>query len=118
MSPIWWRARWISLMASVMNFAPGVVMPNHVHCVVWPMPGYTLSSILHSWKSFTSKQANQLLRREPTTFWQGESFDHCIADDAEQARLVAYAHNNPVKAGFCKQPEDWKWSSAFGRVPD
>jgi len=102
------------LVTGAMNFFSGqryelrawVVMPNHVHCVVWPMPGYTLSGILHSWKSFTSKKANKLLRRVKATFWQGESFDHCIADDAEHARLVAYAHNNPVKAGFCKQPQD------------
>src|SRR5213594_2409975 len=38
-----------------------VVMPNHVHVVVWPMPGHTLSEILHSWKSFTSKEAGKLL---------------------------------------------------------
>ena len=47
-----------------------VVMPNHVHAVVWPMPGHTLSDILHSWKSFTSKAANKLLGRTGG-FWQG-----------------------------------------------
>ena len=92
-----------------------VVMPNHVHAVVWPMPDHTLSDILHSWKSFTSNQANKLLHRRGETFWQAESFDHWIRDDGEHARLVAYVENNPVKAGFCKQPEDWKWSSASGR---
>ncbi len=91
-----------------------VVMPNHVHVVVWPMPGHTLSDILHSWKSFTSKQANKRLRRVGETFWQGESFDHWIRDDAERERLVAYVENNPVKAGFCQRREDWKWSSASG----
>ena len=91
-----------------------VVMPNHVHTVVWPMPGHTLSEILHSWKSFTSSQANRRLHRSGE-FWQTESFDHWIRDDEEQARLVAYVENNPVKAGFCSCPEDWKWSSASGR---
>ncbi len=92
-----------------------VVMPNHVHAVVWPLPGHTLSDILHSWKSFTSSQANKLLRRTGQEFWQTESFDHWIRDDAEHARLVAYVENNPVKARFCKAPEAWKWSSAKGR---
>ena len=91
-----------------------VLMPNHIHAVVWPLPGHTLSDILHSWKSFTSKAANKLLGRTGE-FWQKESFDHWIRDDAERARLVAYVENNPVKAGFCKSPEDWKWSSAFER---
>jgi REP element-mobilizing transposase RayT len=92
-----------------------VVMPNHVHVVVWPMPGHTLSDILHSWKSFTSSQANKLLHRTGDNFWQAESFDHWIRDDEERARLVTYVENNPVKSGFCRRPEDWEWSSARGR---
>ena len=92
-----------------------VVMPNHVHVIVWPMPGHTLSDILHSWKSFTSSKANKILHRTGEEFWQTESFDHWIRDDEEHARLVAYVENNPVKARFCKGPEDWKWSSASGR---
>ncbi|HTB86253.1 MAG TPA: transposase [Candidatus Sulfotelmatobacter sp.] len=91
-----------------------VVMPNHVHAVVWPMPGHTLSEILHSWKSFTSKAANKLVHCAGE-FWQAESFDHWIRDDAEHSRLVAYVENNPGKAGLCKAPEDWKWSSAYER---
>ena len=91
-----------------------VVMPNHVHAVVWPMPGQTPSEILHSWKSFTSKAANRRLHRSGE-FWQAESFDHWIRDDEEHARLVAYVENNPVKARFCKAPEDWRWSSAHER---
>ena len=92
-----------------------VVMPNHVHAVVWPRPGHTLSSILHSWKSFTSSKANEMLHRTGKGFWQTESFDHWIRDDEEHARLAAYVVNNPVKAGFCQRPEDWAWSNASGR---
>jgi len=92
-----------------------VVMPNHVHVVVWPLPGYTLSDLLHSWKSFTSNKANQLLNRTHKQFWQTESFDHWIRDDEERARLVTYVENKPVRARFCERPEAWKWSSAHGR---
>jgi REP element-mobilizing transposase RayT len=110
------------LVAGALNFFAGqryelrawVVMPNHVHAVVWPMPGNTLSEILHSWKSFTSKAANQRLNRTGE-FWQKESFDHWIRDDVECARLVAYVENNPVKALLCKSPAAWKWSSAHER---
>ena len=93
-----------------------VVMPNHVHAIVWPYPEHTLSRILHSWKSFTSKQAATILCRKGEPFWQAESFDHHIRDVEEHARLAAYIENNPVKAGFCKYPEDWKWSSACDRA--
>jgi len=92
-----------------------VVMPNHVHAVVWPMPGNTLSDILHSWKSFSRNRANRILNRIHKKFWQTESFDHWIRDDEERGRLVAYVESNPVKARFCKTPEEWKWSSAAGR---
>ena len=112
------------LIASALKFFVGqryelrawVVMPNHVHATVWPLAGHTLSEILHSWKSYTSKEANKLLHRVGEPFWQKESFDHWIRDDAERAQLVAYVENNPVKAGLCKRPEDWKWSSAHERA--
>ncbi len=92
------------------------IMPNHVHAIVWPMPEHTLSDILHSWKSFTSKTANKFLNRTGE-LWQKESFDHWIRDDAESTSLAAYIENNPVKAGLCKRPDDWKWSSANKRQP-
>ncbi len=94
-----------------------VVMPNHVHAVVWPHPGEVLSEILHSWKSFTGKAANRLLNRQGGSFWQKESFDHWIRDDEERGRMVAYVEYNPAKARLCRRAADWKWSSAWGR-PD
>ncbi len=112
------------LVARALNFFDGkryelrawVIMPNHVHVLVWPITGHTLSGILHSWKSYTSKEANKLLGRSGQTFWQAESFDHWIRNDAEHARLAAYVENNPVKAGFCKRPAEWMWSSAYQRL--
>ena len=94
-----------------------VVMPNHVNAVVWPYADQTLSRILHSWKSYTSTQANKLLHRQGEGFWQNESFDHWIRDDDERGRLVTYVENNPVKAGLCPRPQDWKWSSAYPPTP-
>ncbi len=109
------------LVADALRFFDGpryelrawVVMPNHVHVVVWPRPPETLSRVLHSWKSFTSKEANKLLARAGGTFWQSESYDHLIRDDDDHARCVAYTINNPVSAGLCARPEDWQWSSAY-----
>jgi hypothetical protein len=51
-----------------------VVMPNHVHVLFSPADGFTLSGILHSWKSFTASEANRLLGRRGR-FWQEEYFD-------------------------------------------
>jgi REP element-mobilizing transposase RayT len=118
------RADIAGLVANALKFFDGeryelrswVVMPNHVHAVVWPRPGHTLGKILHSWKSFTATQANRLLQREHQPFWQTESYDHWIRDDDERVRLVVYVEANPVKARLCARPEDWPWSSAHDRA--
>jgi putative DNA methylase len=89
-----------------------VVMPNHVHAVVRPLPGHTLSQILKSWKGFSAREANRLLGRDGE-FWQGESYDHLIRDDEDMHRCCHYTTMNPVNARFCERPEDWPWSSAY-----
>jgi REP element-mobilizing transposase RayT len=90
-----------------------VVMPNHVHVVVTPLPGVTLSSVLHSWKSFTAKEANKLVpEKETREFWQRESYDHLCRDSEEEGRCISYVERNPVKAKVCARIEDWAWSSA------
>jgi REP element-mobilizing transposase RayT len=91
-----------------------VVMPNHVHVVLWPMPNRALSGIVQSWKRFTAREANKLLGRTGQSFWQPEPYDHWIRNDEEHARCCRYVVNNPEKAGFCARPEDWPWSSACG----
>lgn len=40
-----------------------VIMPNHVHTLIETVEGYPLGTILHSWKSYTAKEANRILRR-------------------------------------------------------
>ena len=81
-----------------------VVMPNHVHVVLWPMPNFTLSEILRSRKRHTARQANLILGRTGETFWQRESYDHWIRNDAEKARIRRHLRMNPVKARLCRAP--------------
>jgi REP element-mobilizing transposase RayT len=89
-----------------------VVMPNHVHAILWLMPNYTLSEILKSRKRHIARQANLILGRTGETFWQRESYDHWIRNDDEKARIQRYIRMNPVSARLCASPEEWKWSSA------
>ncbi len=89
-----------------------VVMPNHAHAVVGPILGHTLSDILHSWKSFTSHEINKRLPTKIVPFWQSESYEHLIRDDEDLHRCCHYTRMNPVSAGLCACPEDWKWSYA------
>ena len=65
------------------------IMPNHVHVVVRPESEYELSEILHSWRSFTAKEANKLLNRKGL-FWQPEPYDHLIRDEEDLIRCIEY----------------------------
>ena len=42
-------------------------------------------------------------------FWQDESYDHIVRDQAELERTIKYVLNNPVKAGLVDDWEKWKW---------
>jgi len=80
------------------------IMPNHVHAVVRPLGEHQLSAILHSWKSFTAKQANRVLNRTGQ-FWQDEYYDHLIRDEEDFRHALEYVISNPEKAGLA----DWPW---------
>ncbi len=72
-----------------------IVMPNHVHVLVTPLGGHSLSEATQAWKSVSAHRINKLLRRSGE-FWQKESFDH-IARDAEHAgRFSRYIQRNPL----------------------
>lgn len=81
------------------------IMPNHVHVLFEPS-GFDLPSILHSWKSYTAKEANKLLQRVGE-FWQAESFDHLIRDAHDYHHCATYVHENHAKAGLL----NWRWVS-------
>ena len=80
------------------------VMPNHVHAVIQPFPGFDLPGILHSWKSYTATRANRLLNRNGT-FWQLEYYDHLVRNEDDLSASVEYVWRNPQDAGL----EKWKW---------
>jgi REP element-mobilizing transposase RayT len=90
------------------------VMPNHVHVLIETWEEWSLGDIVHSWKSFTAHEANQILGRSGE-FWFREYFDRFIRDDRHFLNAVNYIENNPVKAGLVRAQDEWRWSSAFRR---
>ncbi len=83
------------------NLGAYVVMPNHVHALVQPTSSTTLTSITHSWKSYT---AHELQRQNGITgsLWQEESFDRIVRDENELRKFDEYIFENP-KAAHLKQ---------------
>lgn len=91
-----------------------VVMPNHMHILFSPLRKddgsyHSLSSIMMSLKRWTAGKANKLLGREGQ-FWQHESYDHIVRDQAEWERIIAYILNNPLKVGLAESWDEWPWS--------
>ncbi|HYL47242.1 MAG TPA: transposase [Candidatus Limnocylindrales bacterium] len=80
------------------------VMPNHVHVVFRPTANNGLAEILHSWKSYSSRLANEILMRSGV-FWAREYYDHLVRDENDLRRVVHYVLENPSKAGL----KDWPW---------
>ena len=87
-----------------------VVMPNHVHTLLDPR--VDPSKFLHSVKGFSAREANKILARTGEPFWQRESYDHWVREDAEFQKIRRYIEENPVRAGLAARPEDYLWSSA------
>ncbi len=75
-----------------------VIMPNHVHVLLKPLAGHSLSEIMHSWKSFTSREIKKLYGLGEEAFWQAERFDHALRSEAAFEAKREYIRSNPVKA--------------------
>jgi len=76
-----------------------VVMPNHVHVLVQPKSGHSLSEILHSWKSFSAHAINKALNRKGD-FWMEESHDRVVRDTESLGAYRDYIAQNPLTAGL------------------
>ena len=68
------------------------------------MTGFKMSSIVHSWKSFTANKCNRVLGRTGR-FWEREPFDRYIRNQRHFYNARIYTENNPVKAGLCEKPD-------------
>src|SRR5436190_916112 len=75
------------------------IMPNHVHALIETKEGFPLADVPHSWKSFTSSQANKFLGRRGD-FWQREYLDRYVRNAEHYQAVVSYVEENPVKAGL------------------
>jgi REP element-mobilizing transposase RayT len=97
------------------------IMPNHVHLVIdversdasrvgrRVSSPYIVTNIIGNLKWYTALKANTILNRSGP-FWQHESHDHVVRNDAELHRVIEYVAYNPVKAGLCKDWHEWKWT--------
>lgn len=108
-----------------------VVMPTHVHMVVFPRRLDTrMSSVLMSLKRSVAAKAMQWTRtnapnamrvfadarpggHEVHRFWQrGGGYDRNLWSTDAIWDMINYVHDNPIEAGLCTRRSEWWWSSA------
>jgi len=92
------------------------IMPNHVHVLIQQQA--SLATIVGSWKSYTGRFAMAHNRElglgiPGRTFWMREYWDRYIRDEPHFMNARRYIEQNPVQAGLCATPAEWRWSSAF-----
>lgn len=102
-----------------------VVMPDHVHVLLSEPDRDTLADALKSLKQGVARRLLGNLQintkggpLKPSFglsgyrhFWQKCYYDFNIRNYAQFVEKLRYIHRNPVRAGLCERPEDWKWSS-------
>jgi putative transposase len=127
-----WLAEAIDSARDALEFSlwAYVVMPEHVHLLVWPRRSpYDISEILKKIKNPVGRKAVSWLRREAPEwldrirekrgakyeyhFWQaGGGYDRNITEPSTLGKAIDYLHENPLRRGLVERAADWKWSSA------
>ena len=108
-----------------------VIMPTHVHLMVFPRRVETLMSrFVSTLKQSVSKRALAWVEKNTPfflpqmadvapngeithRFWQrGPGFDRNLWSPKAIRNGIKYIHMNPVVDKLCKHPHEWPWSSA------
>jgi putative transposase len=102
-----------------------VMMPEHVHLVLFPehagavtsflmgMKRPFAQSVLNRWRELDASVLKRLQRPDGThRYWQtGGGFDRLLHGN-ELFEKIAYCHKNPITRGLARTSTDWAWSSA------
>lgn len=85
------------------------LMPNHVHYVVVPTHKGGLARLMQHPHRRYAWRVNRRMQ------WQGHlwqsRFYSCPMDEEHLMAVVRYIELNPVRAGLCSDPQEWRWSS-------
>jgi putative transposase len=90
------------------------LMPNHVHLVTVPGRPDSIAKLLRV------THHRYALRINARNDWQGhlwqERFHSFVMDEPHLLAAVRYIELNPVRAGLCRRPDQWRWSSVHAHL--
>ena len=104
-----------------------VIMDNHIHLIWQALSENNPNKIRHNFMKFTAQQMKfELMKSEDYylqdfkvkkddrvfQFWKRNALSVELFSKKFFVQKMNYIHNNPVKAGLCIFPEDYKYSSA------
>src|SRR5947208_10162963 len=100
-----------------------VIMPDHVHAIINNATG-TISDRLRRVRgnshlmSLKKLALNPPQKRQHThAVWQKDPSVIDLTSPKFIRQKLNYLHLNPVRAGLCQHPADWKWSSYRAYLP-
>lgn len=104
-----------------------VIMPDHLHCLIWPQGEKTFSDYMRGIKSFSAKKIIEVMHRwgahtpfennhrrgahtpPPQKVWQDSFFTYLISSIQKLEEKLEYIRQNPVEAGLVATPEAYRW---------
>jgi putative transposase len=105
-----------------------VIMPDHVHAVLWFNNDEDLPTVMQTWKRLSAHYLKEFYAQtrpdlldylkhhrngeEIVSFWQRRYYDFNLYTEVKFLEKLNYLHNNPVKKGLVPKPDDYPWSSA------
>ena len=104
-----------------------VLMSNHFHLVWQIQAGHIKENVQRDFLKFTGQMIKyELQKTDPVLletflvkakdrqyqFWERNALSIDLFSEAVLMQKIKYIHQNPVKAGICKEAEAYKYSSA------
>ena len=107
-----------------------VLMPSHIHLLLYLPPGEHISDFMRDFKKYTSVRIRQRLeddgqlgyleklhrnavnkKDQRFKLWKDRFDDVVITTEKMLGIKIQYIHENPVRAGLVQKAEEWKYSS-------
>lgn len=105
-----------------------VIMENHLHLIWQILPGHAPEAVQRDFLKYTAQRIKKdLQRNHPDVlnrfkvnakdreyqFWERNALSVELKNHKIFLQKVRYVHENPIRAGICKLPEEYKYSSAL-----
>jgi REP element-mobilizing transposase RayT len=107
-----------------------VIMPDHIHLLIWPKVEKVITDFMRDFKRFTSgritrqakvegrmdwvekfEEAGTETERAEYKVWQDSFWEQSIYTEQFLNQKLNYIHLNPVRAGLCAAAQDYPYSS-------